>query len=180
MKNKKLGIALLTLAIFTNASAKKDREVYQPKSPWPLVVVEDAVVGTAGLLTLGQTDADPSALPMAIPDAIPGVSYARTKDNDSNDEAPKKQRRVKKECTTKKEKPAKVKKEKSCKKPCDSTTKTTRTKKAKSDKATKVVTAPVVVPAAVFADVVTLDTEHFTTRAVDSMNDDSDTDDSAE
>ena len=159
MKNKKLGMALLTVAIFTNAYARQDRKVYQPKSPWPLVVVEDVVVGTAGVLTLGQTDANPTALPMAIPDAIPGVSYARTKDT-SDESCPKK---MKKECKTKKEK--------SCKKTCDSTKKTTR--KEKADNAGKVVTAPVVVPAAVVADVVTLDTQHFTTRAVDSINGDS-------
>ena len=101
MKNKKLGIALLTLTIFTNACAKKDSGVHQPKSPWPFVVVEDVVVGTAGVLTLGQTDADPTALPMTIPDAIPGVSYARTKDNSdeslsSEESASEKKARVKK------------------------------------------------------------------------------------
>lgn len=118
MKNKKLGIALLTFAVFTTTQG-----VYEPKTPWPLAPVKDAVVGTAGVITLGQTDADPSALPMTVPDAIPGVSYARTKDNcDSNCEKPNKKQRVKKE---------KTKKEKSCKKSCDSTMKKTRTKKAK-------------------------------------------------
>jgi len=81
MKNKILGMTLLTLAIFTNIQAKNEKGGYQPKSPWPLVVVEDAVVGTAGVVTLGQTDANPTALPMTAVDAIPGVSYARTKDN---------------------------------------------------------------------------------------------------
>jgi len=167
MKNKKLGIVLLTLAVFTNACAKKeDRKVYQPKSPWPLVIVEDAVVGTVGVLTLGQTDADPSALPMTLPDAIPGVSYARTKDNESCTT----KKRTPKEC--KKEKPAKVKKEKSC----DSKTKTAKKPRVKKTKSNDGHPAEVIVlPVTVAADIVTLDTQHFTRKTVDSINGDSDT-----
>ena len=178
MKNKKLGLALLTLAVFTNARAtRQDREVYQPKSPWPLVVVEDAVVGTAGVLTLGQTDADPTALPMTLPDAIPGVSYARTKDNES---CPSK-KRTKKECKAQQEKPAKVKKEKSCKKSCDSTKKTTKTTRTKKTKDTNGHPAEVVVlPVTVAADIVTLDTQEFTHKTVNSINGTSNTEYAAE
>ena len=175
MKNKKLGIALLTLAVFTNVQTKdkaRSREgVYQPKTPWPLVVVEEVAVGTAGVITLGQTDADPTALPMAIPDAIPGVSYARTKDNDS-DESCSSTKRVRKE------KPAKAKKEKSCKKSCDSTKKTTRTKKAKCNDGHPA--EVIVLPVAVAADVVTLDTQEFTRQTVESINGTSDTEYAAE
>jgi hypothetical protein len=171
MKNKNLGIALLLVAVFTNATAKEDRKVYQPKSPWPLVVVEDAVVGTAGVLTLGQTDADPTALPMTIPDAIPGVSYARTKDNDSCCDKKKMKKECKKEST-------KVKKEKSCKKSCDSQKKTTRTKKTKNNDGRPA--EVVVLPVAVAADVVTLDTQKFTRKTVNSINGDCDTEYGAE
>lgn len=155
MKNKKLGIALLTLAVFTTTQTKNREGVYQPKTPWPLAPIEDVVVGTAGVLTFGQTDANPSALPMALPDAIPGVSAARANKSSDSESTPKK-RRVRKEKTSK-----------------ESTPKKTRKAKTVKDNAGKVITAPVVVPAAVVADVVTLDTQHFTTRAVDSINDDS-------
>ncbi len=179
MKNKKLGIALLTLTIFTNACAKKDSGVHQPKSPWPFVVVEDVVVGTAGVLTLGQTDADPTALPMTIPDAIPGVSYARTKDNSdeslsSEESASEKKARVKKEAKEKRteKKKESTKKEKSS----DSKTKTAKKPRVKKTKSNDSHPAEVIVlPVTVAADIVTLDTQHFTRKTVDSINGDSDT-----
>lgn len=178
MKNQNIKIALIALAIFANLQAKEDHGVYQPKSPWPLVVVEDAVVGTAGVLTLGQTEANPSALPMTVPDAIPGVSYARTKDSCE-----------KEKCTTNKKK--RTQKEtssnessKSRKKSKKETTKTTRkkttTKTPDHDNVGKVVTAPVTVPTAVAADIVTFDTQHFTRETVDSINGDSEKENRAE
>jgi hypothetical protein len=169
MENKKLKVALLTLAVFTNIHTKDKKEVYQPKSPWPLVVVEDAVVGTAGVVTLGQTDADPSALPMTIPDAIPGVSYARTHDKCDDKKCSSNKKRKSKETSSESSSKKKVKKEKSA-----TSKKKTATRKTKdSDNAGKVVTAPVTVPTAIAADIVTLDTQHFTKKTVDSINGDS-------
>jgi len=163
MKNKILGMTLLTLAIFTNIQAKNEKGGYQPKSPWPLVVVEDAVVGTAGVVTLGQTDANPTALPMTAVDAIPGVSYARTKDNCDKKKCRTNKKYTKKDTASASSSKKRMKKEttKISKK------KTTRTK---TDNAGKVITAPVTVPTAVAADIVTFDTEHFTTKTVDSIN----------
>lgn len=157
MKNKKLEVTLLTLAAFTTAQG-----VYEPKTPWPLAPVEDAVVGTAGVLTLGQTDADPSALPMTVVDAVPGVSYARTKDSCGEEKHKSKKKRTKKETSsinTSRGKKTIVKKTKSQK---------------NNNKAEKIITAPVTVPAAIAADIVTLDTQHFTKKTVDSLNENSD------
>lgn len=92
---KKLAIALLTVAVVAAVEAKKqknnnDSGVYQPRTPWPFAPVEDAVVGagatTAEIVTVGHADTGnaPSGLAVAVPDAVPGVSYARSKD--SNDE----------------------------------------------------------------------------------------------
>jgi len=82
MKNKKLGIALLTLAVFTTARTE-DKELYQPKTPWPFAPFEDAAVGAtstaAEIVTVGHADTGnaPTGLVVAIPDAVPGVSAAR-------------------------------------------------------------------------------------------------------
>jgi hypothetical protein len=188
MKNKKLGIALLTLAVFTSIQTKNEKRsregLYQPASTDAVIIVpgiEDAVVGAgstvAEIVTLGHANTGnaPTGLLVAVPDVF-GAAKAR-KDSNSDKSCSSKMK-MKKEC--KKEKPAKVKKEKSCKKPCDSKTKSTRTRKEKADDAGKVITAPVVVPGAMAADVITLDTQNFTTRAVDSINDDSETEYAAE
>lgn len=91
---KKLAIALLTVAVVANVQARRSNDdndrsgLYQPKTPWPLAPVEDAVVGagstTAEIVTLGHADTGnaPTGLVVAAPDAIPGVSYARKKDSD--------------------------------------------------------------------------------------------------
>lgn len=92
---KKLSIALLCVVTLTKVQAESDRTepdrsrrsengVYVAKTPWPFAPVEDAVVGTAGVVTLDQTDADPSALAAVVPDAVPGVQYKRNKDLEEN------------------------------------------------------------------------------------------------
>lgn len=154
---KNLGLALLCVAVVATVEAKKDnKKAYVPKSPWPLAPVEDAVVGTAGVLTLGQTDADPSALPMTIPDAIPGVSYARGKDED-------------KKCCDKN-----MKKKSSKKQDKKKEKKQSAKKKKRSDdkKVAEEVFAPVILPAAMASDVVTLDTQHNTRKFVNSVDGD--------
>ncbi len=183
MKNKKLALALLTLAVVVNIQAQSEKRsrkgLYQPASADTLVIipgVEDAVVGAgstvAEIVTLGHANTGnaPTGLIVAVPDVLPGVAKAR-KDSNSDESCPS-QKKMKKEC--KKEKPAKVKKEKSCKKTCDSKT----TKKQKSNNGRPAET--VVLPVTVAADVVTLDTQHFTRQTVDSINGDSDTEDASE
>lgn len=191
MKNKKLGIALLTFAVFANIHAESEKRsrkgLYQPASADTLVIipgVEDAVVGAgstvAEIVTLGHANTGnaPTGLVVAVPDLLPGVAKAR-KDSNSEESCPRKQKtKSTKECKAKKEKPAKVKKEKSCKKSCDSTTKKTKTKKQKSNDGHPA--EAVVLPVTVAADVVTLDTQHFTHQTVDSINGDSDTEHAAE
>jgi hypothetical protein len=82
---KKFSIVLLALAA-GHVQSKKD--TYQPTSPWPLAPIEDVVVGVAGVATLDHVGPEDqsaaSGLVVAIPDAIPGVSYARRKSNDKS------------------------------------------------------------------------------------------------
>lgn len=111
---KKLSIVLLTFAA-GQVEAKKD--LYQPKSPWPFAPVEDAAVGVAGVVTLDHVEVgsgDQSAasgLLVAVPDAVPGVSYARTKDKDQSEEKTTKRqkRKNKKETSSSKSKVSKKK-----------------------------------------------------------------------
>ncbi len=134
MKNKKLEIALLAIATFTNIQAeseKRSREgLYQPASTDAVIIVpgvEDAVVGAgatvAEIVTLGHANTGnaPTGLLVAVPDVF-GAAKAR-QDKDSNGSCSSK-KKMKKEC--------KAKQEKSCKKSCASTTKTTRTRKSKT------------------------------------------------
>lgn len=85
MKNKNLGITLLTLAVFTTTqTAEQKQGAYEPQTPWPIRPFEDAVVGAgstvAEVVTVGNahTGNAPTGLAVAVPDAIPGVSAART------------------------------------------------------------------------------------------------------
>lgn len=105
---KKLSLALLCVAVVAQVEARRDKEdkdrsrrsengVYVAKTPWPFAPVEDAVVGTAGVVTLDQTDADPSALAAVVPDAVPGVQYKRNKDLKESKE--NKSMNKKKKCT---------------------------------------------------------------------------------
>ncbi len=107
---KKLSIALLCVVTLAKVQAEKDRSrrsengVYVAKTPWPIAPIEDAVVGTAGVVTLDQTDADPSALAAVVPDAVPGVQYTRNTNLKKSDRKMKKNKDTKNKDTKKKKK----------------------------------------------------------------------------
>jgi len=94
---KKLSLALLSFAAFSQVRAESD--LYQPKTPWPIAPFEDAAVGTVGVVTLNHVGEDENAasgLAVAVPDAVPGVAYARSKDNDENNSGEKRHHHVRK------------------------------------------------------------------------------------
>jgi hypothetical protein len=124
MKNKKLGITLLTLAVFTSGvqaeNEKRSRKgVYQAKTPWPLAPVEDAVVGAgsaaAEIVTVGHANTGnaPTGLAVAVPDAIPGVSAARADKNSETNASQEKQTTSKRQRKEERERKSETKSTKS-------------------------------------------------------------------
>lgn len=103
MKNKKLGIALLTLAVFTTTQTKDNSndsqsDLYNPHAPWPFSVAEDVAVGagatTAEIVTVGHADTGNAStgLIVAAPDAL-GAQYARKDKSNSKKSSSKAQSR---------------------------------------------------------------------------------------
>ena len=97
MKNKKLGIALLTLAVVVNAQAeseKRSREgLYQPATTDAVIIVpgvEDAVVGAgatvAEIVTLGHANTGnaPTGLLVAVPDVFGAAKLRQDSDSDES------------------------------------------------------------------------------------------------
>lgn len=108
MKNKKLGIALLTVAVFTNIqtkSEKRSREgLYQPASTDAVIIVpgvEDAVVGAgatvAEIVTLGHANTGNAStgLLVAVPDVF-GAAKVRADKNSDSSSKPRKHKKHKK------------------------------------------------------------------------------------
>ncbi len=183
MKNKKLGIALLTLAVFTSTQANN------PRTPGEAVTAAPAVIlnGAADILSFGhakqlqeygdRNQQDPANVSPTVGE---GLLAPVTGIIDAPFGQTGKESYIKK-TDSKQTNKHRVKKEKSCKKSCDSKTQTpkkTRTKKTKDNDGHPA--EAVVLPVTVAADVVTLGTQHFTARAVDSINGDSDTERTAE
>lgn len=92
---KKLSLTLLTVTAIGQVQAETD--LYQPRTPWPLAPVEDVVVGTVGVVTLdhvgSEDESAASGLLVAVPDAVPGVSYARGKNNHDSEKTTKGKRK---------------------------------------------------------------------------------------
>ncbi len=111
---KKLSVVLLAFA----AGQVQAKDVYQPKTPWPFAPFEDAAVGagsvTAEVVTAGHADTGngASGLAVAVPDAVPGVSYARGKDRDESEEKTTKRQKRKNKKETSSSKSSKNKKKK--------------------------------------------------------------------
>jgi len=116
MKNKKLGIALLTFAVFTNIQAKSEKHsregFYQPASTDAVIIIpgiEDAVVGAgatvAEIVTFGHANTGnaPTGLLVAVPDVF-GASKARA-DKDSDSKKRVKKEKTKKSSSTRTKKP---------------------------------------------------------------------------
>jgi|GEM_PF-3818574 len=84
---KKLVLALLSCAVFTQVDARRNDSDEDTKTenknvaqlPWPFAPVEDAAKGAAGIVTLNETGTAESTA-YIVPDAVPGVSYQRKKD----------------------------------------------------------------------------------------------------
>ena len=169
MKNKKLGIALLTVAVFTTARANNQRTPGEVITAAPAVILNGAV----DILSFGHAKQLQEYGDRNQQDPAPTFSEAVlapvTVAIDAPFDQAGKESYIKKTDSQKTSK--RVKKQKSS----DLKTKTAKKPRVKKTKSNDSHPAEVIVlPVTVAADIVTLDTQHFTRKTVDSINGDDD------